>query len=164
MMEGNELERPEVELIREDYQPAVQPYPVQAPEIKTGSEYYFETVSGLTYQVMFARKTDNYLENVVNFSVLSEDYEDEYSETNRGEIYRVIATVIEVIRMFHQYHAHSIRYEFSGEFKKGNEHRETSIRTLLYYRKAREILNSGWKLEMEGNRVIISLERKRNPF
>lgn len=156
------MERPDVPLIRADYRPVLRPYPIQSPEIKTGNEYYFETGSGLTYQVMFARKKDNYLENIVNFSVLSEDYEDEYSETNRGEIYRVIATVVEVIRLFHQYHAHSTRYEFSGEFKKGNEQRENSIRTLLYYRKAQEILHPRWKLEMEGNKVVISLEKRRS--
>jgi hypothetical protein len=151
---------PEFPLIRDDFKPVVQHYPIKAPEIKSGSEYYFKTESGLTYQVMFARKKDNYLENIVNFSVLSDDYEDEYSETNRGEIYHVIATVVEVIRLFHQNHAYSNRYEFSGEFKKGNEHRENSIRTLLYYRKAKELLYSGWLLEMEGNRVVITREKK----
>jgi hypothetical protein len=163
MMEADDLEHPEVPLIRKDYRPVLRPYAVKLPEIRTGSEYYFETGSGLTYQVMFARKKDHFLENIVNFSVLSEDYEDEYSETNRGEIYRVIATVVEVIRLFHQNHSHSTRYEFSGEFKQGNEQRENSIRTLLYYRKAREILHSGWTLEMKGNRVVISREKKRSP-
>jgi hypothetical protein len=159
-MEPGAIKHPEVPLIREDYRPVLPPYPVKSPEIKTGTEYYFETESGLTYQVMFARKKNNYLENIVNFSVLSEDYEDEYSETNRGEIYRVIATVVEVIRLFHQNHTHSTRYEFSGEFKVGNEHRETSIRTLLYYRKALEILHSGWRLEMDGNRVVVNREKR----
>jgi len=153
----------EFPLIRDNYKPVLRPYPVQAPEIRSGSEYYFRTESGLTYQVMFARKKDNYLENIVNFGVLSEDYEDEYSETNRGEIYRVIATVVEVVRLFHLNHAYSTRYEFSGEFKKGNESRENSIRTLLYYRKAREILHPGWLLEMEGNRVVVSREKRGGP-
>ena len=158
-MNGSEyLELP---LIRDDYRPGLKPYPIQAPEIKSGTEYYFRTGSGLKYQVLFARKKDNFLENIVNFSVLSDDFEDEYSETNRGEIYRVIATVVEVIRLFHENHAFSNRYEFSGEFKKGNEHRETSIRTLLYHRKAKEILHPGWEMEMESNRVIISREKRR---
>jgi len=156
----SDTEYPELPLIREDYEPVIRPYPLQVPEIKSGSEYYFETGSGLKYQVMFARKKDNYLENIVNFSVLSEDFEDEYSETNRGEIFRVIATVVEVIRLFHQNHAYSNRYEFSGEFKKGNEQRDTSIRTQLYYRKAKEILHAGWVLEMNGNLVAVSRDKK----
>ena len=154
----------ELPLFRDNYSPVVKPYPVQAPAIKSGAEYYFETESGLKYQVIFARKKSNYLEHIINFSVLSDEFEDEYSETNRGEIYRVIATVIEIIRIFHLHHASSTSYEFSGEFKKGNETRSTSIRTLLYYRKAREILHPSWELEIEGNRVVVKYNKgKRSP-
>jgi len=145
----------ELPLLRTDYRPDVQHYPVEVPAIKSGAEYYFETDSGLKYQVIFARKKSSYLEHIINFSVLSDEFEDEYSETNRGEIYRVIATVIEIIRIFHQHHASSTSYEFSGEFKPGNETRETSIRTLLYYRKAREILHPDWEFEIQGNKVVV---------
>lgn len=144
----------ELPLFRDNYSPGIKPYAVQVPLIKSGAEYYFETESGLKYQVIFARKKSSYLEHIINFSVLSDEFEDEYSETNRGEIYRVIATVIEIIRIFHQHHASSTSYEFSGEFKKGNENRLSSIRTLLYYRKAREILHPDWELEIEGNKVV----------
>jgi hypothetical protein len=118
-------------------------------------EYYFETSSGLRYQVLFARKKDNYLEHIVNFSVLNEEFEDEYSETNRGEVYRVIATVVEIVRIYHSIHPHSLSYEFCGEYKKGNEQRETSIRSLLYYRKAREIVHPSWEIFMEKNKVTV---------
>lgn len=145
----------ELPLFREGYVSRIVPYPVKAPEIRTGAEYYFETGSGLRYQVLFARKKSNYLHNIVNFSVLSEEFEDEYSETNRGEIYRVIATVVEIIRMYHQHHSTSTSYEFSGEFKKGNDNRETSIRSLLYYRKAREIMHPSWEIAISGNKVVV---------
>jgi hypothetical protein len=148
-------------LFRENYNQKIESFPILAPEIKSGSAYYFETDSGLRYQVLFAKKTNNYLENIVNFSVLSEEFEDEYSETNRGEIYRVIATVVETIRLYHEHHSYSTSYEFSGEFKKGNEDRESSIRTLLYYRKAREIMHPGWEIEMTGNRVIVHRKKKK---
>jgi len=142
-------------LFREGYRPEVDHYPVEVPEIRSGAAYYFETESGLRYQVLFARKKNSYLEHIVNFSVLNEEFEDEYSETNRGEIYRVIATVVEIIRLYHENHVHSISYEFSGEFKKGNEQRETSIRTLLYFRKAREIIDPSWEICLEGNKVAV---------
>jgi len=142
-------------LIRPDVRLAITPYPIQHPAIKSGAEYYFETESGLSYQVIFAKKKHNYMENIVNFSVLSDEFEDEYSETNRGEIYSVIATVVEIIRVYHSQHSYSTSYEFSGEYKKGNEMRETSIRTLLYYRKAREILHPGWKVRVSGNKVVV---------
>lgn len=148
-------------LFREDSDNKVECFPIQAPAIKSGEMYYFETGSGLRYQVLFAKKKKSYLENIVNFSVLSEEFEDEYSETNRGEIYRVISTVVEIIRLYHAYHSYSTSYEFSGEFKKGNENRKTSIRTLLYYRKAREIMNPCWEIEMKGNRVVVHRKKRR---
>lgn len=152
MATGSQTELP---LIRDDARLVIPPYPIQAPAIKSGAEYYFETESGLSYQVLFAKKKNNYQENIVNFSVLSDEFEDEYSETNRGEVYRVIATVVEIIRVYHSQHSYSTTYEFSGEFKKGNENRETSIRTLLYYRKAREVMHPGWKVKVIGNKVVI---------
>jgi len=151
----------ELPLFRDTYRPEVDHYPVKAPAIKSGAEYYFTTQSGLKYQVIFARKKSNYLEHIINFSVLSDEFDDEYSETNRGEIYRIIATMIEIIRLFHQHHGSSTSYEFSGEFKPGNEGREVSIRTRLYERKAREILHPDWELVVVGNKVLIHY-RKRN--
>jgi hypothetical protein len=148
-------------LFRDNYRPEVKHYPVQAPAIKSGAEYYFTTESGLQYQVIFARKKSNYLEHIINFSVLSDEFDDEYSETNRGEIYRIISTMIEIIRLFHEHHATSTSYEFSGEFKPGNEAREVSIRTRVYERKAREILHPDWELVVVGNKVLIHY-RKRN--
>lgn len=143
-------------LIRPDYQPSSEVYRIESPEIKTGDTYYFTTESGLKYQVRFGKKRDNYLGNIINFSVLSEEFEDEYSETNRGEVYRIIATVIEIIRIYHSNHIHSDSYEFTGEFKNRNERKESSIRTRLYYRYAQRILNYNWNLLIEGNKVIIN--------
>lgn len=148
-------------LFRDDFNPDITPYSIQAPEIKSGAEYYFETASGLRYQVLFAKKKKSYLEHIVNFSVLSDEFEDEYSETNRGEIYKVIATVVEIIRLYHNNHTYSTSYEFSGEFKKGNESRETSIRTVLYYRKAKEIKNPYWEVKIIGNKVNVHRKKLR---
>ena len=148
MTNSNHMDLP---LFRDDYHPELTPYSIHTPEIKSGAEYYFETESGLMYQVLFAKKKKSYLEHIVNFSVLSDEFEDEYSETNRGEIYKVIATVVEIIRLYHCNHAYSTSYEFSGEFKKGNESRSSSIRTLLYYRKAKEIMNPYWEVGLSGN-------------
>lgn len=147
-------------LFREDYRSPIRTYPVQLPCIRSGAEYYFETESGLRYQVMFARKKESYLENIVNFSVLSDEFEDEYSETNRGEIFRVIATVVEIIRIYHENHAYSTSYEFSGEFREGEEHRKASIRSRLFFRKAREIMNPCWELLLSGNRVIVRRQKR----
>jgi hypothetical protein len=113
-------------LLRRDYEPIFEPYPIKVPEIQSGDTYYFSTESGLQYQVRFGKKRDNYLGNIINFSVLGEEFEDEYSETNRGEIFRIISTIIEIIRIYHENHVHSDTYEFTGEFK---ETRDTQCTT-----------------------------------
>jgi len=145
----------ESQLILADYKPAAEIYPIVAPEIQTGDTYYFTTESGLKYQVRFGKKKDNYLGNIVNFSVLSDEFEDEYSETNRGEVYRIIATVIEIVRMYHSFHVHSDTYEFTGEFKDTKDKQDASIRTRLYYRYAQKILSPEWEPHLEGNKVIV---------
>ena len=142
-------------LISPDYKPTAKIYPIEVPEIQTGDTYYFTTESGLKYQVRFGKKRDNYLGNIVNFSVLSDEFEDEYSETNRGEVYRIIATVIEIVRIYHSFHIHSDTYEFTGEFKDSKDKQTASIRTRLYYRYAQKILNPEWKPYLEGNKVIV---------
>ena len=153
MVDHKNIEYPP--LLREDYGPSVHLYVIECPDIPSGSAYYFNTQSGLRYEVLFAKKRDNYLGNIINFSVLSEEFEDEYSETNRGEVYRIIATVTEIIRIYHSFHAYSTSYEFSGEFKEENDNGEASIRTLLYYRKAQKIMHPSWNMNLCGNKVIV---------
>ncbi len=142
-------------LLHGDYQPIFEAYPINVPEIQSGDTYYFTTESGLQYQVRFGKKRDNYLGNIINFSVLSEEFEDEYSETNRGEIFRIISTIIEIIRLYHENHVHSDTYEFMGEFKETRDTQTASIRSRLYFRYARRCLNTGWEPLLEGNKVII---------
>ena len=147
-------------LIREDYSPDVPHYDIDSPEIASGSAYFFTSGSGLQYEVLFAKKRDNYLGNIINFSVLNEEFEDEYSETNRGEVYRVIATVTEIIRIYHHHHAYSTSYEFSGEFKEQNDDGEASKRTLLYYRKAEQMKHPDWSIELCGNKVVVFRKKR----
>ena len=142
-------------LLNGDYQPIFEPYHIKVPEIQSGDTYYFTTESGLQYQVRFGKKRDNYFGNIINFSVLSEEFEDEYSETNRGEIFHIISTIIEIIRLYHENHVHSDTYEFTGEFKETRDTQTASIRSRLYFRYARRCLNTGWVPLLEGNKVII---------
>jgi hypothetical protein len=142
-------------LLKDDYKPAFQPYEIEVPEIQSGDTYYFTTESGLKYQVRFGKKRDNYLGNIINFSVLSDEFEDEYTETNRGEVFRIVATIIEIIRIYHQHHIHSDTYEFTGEFKDEHESQDASIRSRLYYRYAQRILVPEWEASLEGNKVTI---------
>lgn len=146
-----------IPLLKADYKAPGNYYAIKPPEIESGNTYYFQTGSGLTYQVTFGKKKNNYLGNIVNFSVLSEEYEDEYSETNRGEIYSIINTMIEVVRIYHAHHPYSNSYEFAGEFKEIRDKKENSIRTRLYFRVATRLVDLvHWNLKLDGNKVIIT--------
>jgi hypothetical protein len=148
-------------LFIQDYKPVTKIFPIRKPEIASGETYYFNTDSGLEYQVTFGKKKDNYLGNIINFSVLSEDFEDEYSETNKGEAFRIISTMIEIIRIYHENHPYSHSYEFSGEFKEGNEKMPVSIRTRLYLRTAGKVIDFKlWEIFQEGNKV--TLKRRKH--
>jgi hypothetical protein len=142
-------------IIKADYIPSVKVYDIVRPAIESDNVYFFTTDCSLRYEVMFGKKNDNYLGHVVNFSVLSDEFEDEYSVTNKGEVFKVVATVVEIIRIFHSMHHQSDSYEFSGEFKDNRDTGETSIRTRLYHRYATRVLCPNWKIELQGNRATI---------
>ena len=146
-----------VPLIKSDFSSKGTIYQIKRPDIESGSRYYFQTASGLTYQVTFGKKKDNYLSNILNFSVLSDEYEDEYSETNRGEVYSTIQTMIEIVKVYHHNHPYSISYEFSGEFKDKRDKGEASIRTRLYLREAMKVIDQKyWKVSLDGNKVLLT--------
>jgi hypothetical protein len=144
-------------VISPEYRHSANVFPITPPSIETGYVYNFITPSDLLYEVRFAPKQDKILEMVVNFTVLSEEFEHDYPVTNRGELYGVIATVIEIMKMFHFHHNFTTSYEFSGEFKEGEdkEKQKTSIRSRLYIRYAEKVLNTNWKYELNGNKVIL---------
>ena len=145
-----------VPLLRNDYRSATRVYPIRKPEILSGETYSFISDSGLTYEVTFGKKKNNYLGNILNFSVISDEYEDEYSETNRGEVYRIISTVTEILRIYHENHPFSNSYEFSGEFRKKEEKQTASVRTRLYFRAATKSIDPEyWDILLEGNKVLV---------
>ena len=145
-----------VPLIKTDFNIPGEVYQVQRPEIESGSHYYFQTASSLKYQVIFGKKKDNYLSNIVNFSVISEEYDDEYVETNKGEVYSIIRTMISIFRIYHEHHPYSISYEFSGEFKEERENAQLSIRSKLYFREALRVIDqSYWNVKLIDNKVLV---------
>ncbi|MGC9344163.1 MAG: hypothetical protein ACP5E3_15780 [Bacteroidales bacterium] len=151
----------EAPLISKDYIPLTVVYDIVKPDIKSGYTYYFKTDSGLTYQVTFGRKKRNYLENIINFSVISDEFEDEYSETNKGEAWRIISTMTEIVRIYHSQHPFSHSYEFSGEFKERGEKQGSSIRTRLFLRTIMRVLDFRfWEVRLEANKVTVVRKTK----
>jgi hypothetical protein len=132
-------------------------YPIINPSVPSGQVYLFTTDSGLLYEVRFGRKTDNYFAHIVNFGVKSDDYEHEYVTTNKGEIYTIIPTVIEIICRFQEEHPKNNHYEFTGEFKDAKDCQEASIRSRFYLRIAKRYINeSSWKTELCRNTVTLT--------
>ena len=148
-------------IIKPDYKPASTVYSIVHPTFETGYIYHFKTNSGLEYEVRFAPKANNILGMVVNFTVLGDDFEQDYPVTNRGEMYSVIATVIEILKLFHHHHNLTTSYEFAGEFKENekNDCSGPSIRTRMYIRISNQVLNSNWKPEVFINKVILKRDK-----
>ena len=135
-------------------------YEIIRPEVDLGHVYNFTTDSGVEYEVRFGKKKKDFSSRVIDFSVLNEEFEEEYAETNRGEIYRVMATIIEIFKRYDAENDYARSYEFSGETKGKDDNAETSIRTKLYYRYASRILNDQWDIELKGNKMIIRRKKK----
>ncbi len=94
---------------------SVEIYDIIRPAISTAGVYYFTTDSGINYEVRFGRRQDNILHATIVFGVTNDEFDgEEYSLTNRGETYRVMNTIVAVVKMFMQQHPKMVTYEFTG--------------------------------------------------
>jgi len=135
-------------------------YDIIKPNIPTGQVYHFVTEYEVEYEVRFARKKENILHSVIAFGVLNEEYEgEEYALTNKGDVFKVMRTIIEIIRLYGEKHPNTQVYEFTGVFKEG-ENTELSQRTKLYLRYLPRIFDDSWKITMEGNKIFVTKIRK----
>ena len=131
-------------------------YNIQPPAIVSGSVYLFTSDSGVEYEVRFARKKDNLLRATIAFGVLNEEYEgEEYVETNRGEVYRVMHTIVAIVKMYINEHPNIRSFEFTGEPARGEEEENAHKRLFLYKRYVSTVFDDQWNWEMKGNRMIV---------
>jgi len=131
-------------------------YPIQLPTIPSGQKYTFATQHGIEYEVRFARKKDDILYTIIAFSVTNEEFEDdEYTLTNKGDIFQVMNTISAIIKIYLAEHPNIKTFEFTGVNKPGEEH-ETSQRSLLYMRYLPKIFNNQWSVYKQGNKFIVS--------
>jgi len=135
-------------------------YEIIKPNIPTGQVYHFVTSSGVEYEVRFARKKENILHAVIAFGVLNEEYEgEEYALTNKGDVFKVMRTIITIISIYGEKHPNTQVYEFTGVLKEG-EDTEMSQRTKLYLRYLPQIFDKSWLITIEGNKIVVSKKRK----
>ncbi|MEX1001298.1 MAG: hypothetical protein WDZ35_04215 [Crocinitomicaceae bacterium] len=135
-------------------------YEIIKPNIPTGQVYLFVTDFDVEYEVRFARKKENILHAVIAFGVLNEEYDgEEYVLTNKGDVFKVMRTIIQIIDYYGEKHPNTQVYEFTGVFKEG-EDTELSQRTKLYLRYLPRIFDKSWIITMEGNKIFVTKKRK----
>lgn len=133
------------------------PYKIIPPAIKSGTVYCFATDSGMEYEVRFARKKDDMLSACIAFGVSNDEFDgEEYVTTNKGEVYRVMTTVVEIVKMFIEEHQNVSSFEFYGEPTSKEDEDHASKRLNLYSRYFQSAFADEWKFEISGNRMFVT--------
>lgn len=136
-------------------------YKIVPPAISSAGVYYFTTDSGVNYEVRFGRRQDNILHATIVFGVINDEYEgEEYVVTNKGEVYRVMATVVRVVKIFMAEHPKIMCYEFTGVAKEGEDEDGNTIRINLYKRYLPKIFDKDWEFNFKGNAAIVTRVRR----
>jgi hypothetical protein len=143
-------------------------FPIEFPPIRSAGVYYFNTSSGLRYEVRFGRRQDNILHATIVFGVINEEFDgEEYVTTNRGEVYSVMNTIVKIIKDFMEQHSKVNIYEFhaidrddENEHGSGAEVKKNKIkgnaRLKLYKRYLPKIFEQGWTFNFNGNNAIVN--------
>lgn len=135
------------------------PYQIIDPPITSGSTFYFKTDSGIHYEVRFGRKQNNILSTSIVFGVINDEFEgEEYSMTNRHEVFRVMSTIVKIVKRYMQLHPKIRCYEYTGEPSSNEKQHEKSgkVRLRLYNRYLKEVFKKDWQIEQFDNKTIIS--------
>jgi len=136
------------------------PYDIVYPNIKSGAIYSFTTGSGVNYEVRFGRKEDNILHTSLVFGVTNEEYDgEEYSLTNKGEMYRVMRTIVEVVKVYLKEHPNITQFEYTGEQSQEEKERSRNARLALYSCDISQVFDDNWKVIANDSKVIIKKQR-----
>ena len=136
-------------------------YDIEFPAIKSAGVFYFNTPSGLRYEVRFGRRQDNILHVNIVFGVINDEFGgEEYVTTNRGEVYSVMSTIAEVVRYFMAEHPAVSTYEFHAVSRDDEDPKHTNARMYLYQRFLPRIFENGWMTDIQGNYAVV---KKKNP-
>lgn len=131
--------------------------PIEYPNIPSAGVYYFTTKSGLRYEVRFGRLQDNILHANIVFGVIDDEFEgEEYVTTNRGEVYQVMNTIVEIVKNYMAEHPKVNIYEFNAVGRDGEDENVENARMALYRRFLPKIFENGWKFKIEGNFALVT--------
>ncbi len=123
--------------------------------------YAFTTPLGTQYEVYFTQIKNIFSYNVA-FGVLNEEFEgDDYVMTNRGEVFRVIVTLVEILKAFKIENPHVRHVSFSGEPGKNEPEHVLSKRSRVFLRYA-EQLKQDWvsDITVDVNKVVLTFKEK----
>ena len=135
-------------------------YQIIPPPIRSGSAYYFKTDSGIHYEVRFGKKQNNILNTSIVFGVLNDEFEgEEYSLTNRFEVYRVMSTIVKIVQQFMSLHPKINYYEFTGEPTSKELDKGGKIRLALYNRYIPYVFDDSWMVSHEANKTVVKKKR-----
>ncbi len=141
-------------------------FTIEFPPIKSAGVYYFNTGSGIRYEVRFGRRQDNILHSTIVFGVVNDEFEgEEYVTTNRGEVFKVMNTIVMIVKDFMEQHSkvniyefHAIDREDEDEHIAGKEKNKIkgNARLKLYKRYLPKIFENGWNFNFEGNNAVVT--------
>ncbi len=130
---------------------------IEYPNIPSAGVYYFNTNSGLRYEVRFGRLQDNILHANIVFGVVNDEFEgEEYVATNRGEVYQVMNTIVEIVKNYMHEHPKVNVYEFNAVGRDDEDDSKENARMLLYRRFLPKIFELGWKFKIDGNFALVT--------
>lgn len=131
--------------------------PIEYPSIPSAGVYYFTTKSGLRYEVRFGRLQDNILHANIVFGVIDDEFEgEEYVTTNRGEVYQVMNTIVEIVRDYMREHPKVNVYEFNAVGREGEDENVENARMALYRRFLPKIFDDSWRFQIDGNFALVT--------
>jgi len=123
--------------------------------------YSFTTGSDVMYEVRFGRKQNNILNATIVFGVTNDEYDgEEYSITNKGEVYRVMATIVEVVRLYKNEHPNINLYEYTGEQSEKEKRKNKNVRLALYDRYISKVFDENWETFNLEEKVVIRKKTK----
>lgn len=130
---------------------------IEFPNIPSAGLYFFNTKSGLRYEVRFGRLQDNILHANIVFGVVNDEFEgEEYVTTNRGEVYQVMNTIVEIVKNYMKEHPKVNVYEFNAVGRDDEDENVENARMMLYKRFLPRIFEEDWKFRIDGNFALVT--------